>query len=184
MKNIFYPHRYLDSTYDINYEGYYQKGYRGILFDIDNTLVPHGAPADERAIELFQRLHEIGFKTCLISNNKEGRVKSFCDQVGSRYIYKAGKPNPSGYRKAMGEIGTRPQNTIFIGDQIFTDVIGARLAGIHTIMVKPIHPKEEIQIILKRIPERWILFFYQRMQEKKNKRKQWEQKIREKRKKD
>ncbi len=168
MSNILYPHDYLDSSYEIDYEKYYQKGYRGILFDIDNTLVPHGAPADERAIELFKRLHKIGFRTCLISNNKEPRVKSFCDQVESRYIYKAGKPLPSSYRQAMEEIRTRPENTLFIGDQIFTDVLGARLAGIHTLMVKPVHPKEEIQIILKRIPEKWILYFYDRRQKKKN----------------
>ena len=167
MKNLLYPDHYLDSTFDIDYEKLYQKGYRGILFDIDNTLVPHDAPADERAIKLFERLHNIGFKTCLISNNKEPRVKSFCDQVGSNYIFKAGKPKPSGFRKGMKKINTKPRNTVFIGDQIFTDIIGAGLAGIRTIMVKPIHPKEEIQIILKRIPERWILFFYKRKERRK-----------------
>ena len=167
MKNIFYPDLYVNSTYEIDFETYYQQGYRGILFDIDNTLVRHGAPANQEAIALFKRLHDIGFRTCMISNNKEPRVKGFCDQVESDYIYKAGKPKPSGYRRGMEKIGTRPENTLFVGDQIFTDVIGAKLSDIFTIMVKPIHPKEEIQIVLKRIPERWILFFYARREKRK-----------------
>ena len=71
MGNAFYPDEWLDSAYDIPYEQFYQKGMRGIIFDIDNTLVPHGAPADERAVQLFERLRAIGFHTCLLSNNKE-----------------------------------------------------------------------------------------------------------------
>ena len=77
MGNAFYPDEWLDSAYDIPYEQFYQKGMRGIIFDIDNTLVPHGAPADERAVQLFERLRAIGFHTCLLSNNKEARVAPF-----------------------------------------------------------------------------------------------------------
>lgn len=101
MGNAFYPDEWLDSAYDIPYEQFYQKGMRGIIFDIDNTLVPHGAPADERAVQLFERLRAIGFHTCLLSNNKEARVAPFAGQVGSDYIYKGRKPKRSGYRQAM-----------------------------------------------------------------------------------
>ena len=128
MLQMMYPDEYLESTYQIDFEEMYNKGYRGVLFDIDNTLVPHGAPADERAIALFRRLKEIGFQTCLISNNKEPRVKSFCEQVGSSYIYKAGKPLPKGYLEGIRKMGIKKQNTIFVGDQIFTDVFGAKRA--------------------------------------------------------
>lgn len=160
MGFFLYPGEYLDSTYQIDFDKLYQQGYRGIIFDIDNTLVPHGAPADQRAIALFGHLKEIGFSCMLLSNNKEPRVKMFNDAVQASYIFKAGKPKPSGYRKALTQMGTTAENTIFIGDQIFTDVCGANLAGIRTILVRPIHPKEEIQIVLKRIPEKLILFFY------------------------
>ena len=81
MLECFYPKVYLDSTYEINFEQYYKDGYRAIIFDIDNTLVPHGAPADERAIALFKRLHQLGYQTLMLSNNKEPRVKMFCDAV-------------------------------------------------------------------------------------------------------
>ena len=111
MFESLYPDKFQKSTYEIPFEQLYERGYRGILFDIDNTLVPHGAPADDRAIALFQRLRAIGFKTCLISNNREPRVKSFCDQVGSLYIYKAGKPLP----KRHEEDGHHGGGYIFCG---------------------------------------------------------------------
>lgn len=162
----FYPDVYLDSAYEIDYDGLFQQGYRGVIFDIDNTLVPHGAPADERSIALFEKLRNIGYHSMLLSNNKEPRVRTFNEKVGSRYIYKANKPFPESYQKAMAEMGTTPATTLFVGDQLFTDVWGAKKAGIRTYLVRPIHPKEEIQIVLKRILEKIVLFFYRRQQEK------------------
>lgn len=158
----FYPHHEADSAYEIDYERLYREGFRGIIFDIDNTLVPHGAPADARAAALFESLKKIGFRIMLLSNNKEPRVKMFNDVVKVSYIYKAGKPGIAGYKKAMEQMGTRPDNTMFVGDQLFTDVWGAKKAGIETWLVKPIHPKEEIQIVLKRRLEKIVLFFYHR----------------------
>ena len=139
-----------------------------MIFDIDNTLVPHGAKADDRAKELFGRLKTIGFECCLLSNNKEARVKMFNEDVKVHYIYDARKPSVKNYRRAMHLLHTDTSNTIFIGDQIFTDVYGANRAGIRTILVKPIHPKEEIQIILKRYLEKIILYFYIRKQKRGN----------------
>ena len=162
MLQTFYPSTECNSTYDIDFQRMYDLGYRGIIFDIDNTLVPHGAPADEKAIALFEKLREIGFQTLLLSNNKEPRVKSFCEQVGSDYIFKAGKPKKTGYEKAMERMGTTKETTFFVGDQLFTDVWGAKKAGIVTYLVKPIHPKEEIQIVLKRKLEKIVLYFYHR----------------------
>ena len=166
MLQCFYPKEYLDSTYEIDFEKMYKQGFRGIIFDIDNTLVPHGLPADERAIALFQRLKAIGYKVTMLSNNKEPRVKMFCDAIDAPYIYKAGKPNPNQYKAAMNKMGTDAQNTLFVGDQVFTDVWGANRAGIYSILVKPIHPKEEIQIVLKRHLEKIVLHSYRRSQQK------------------
>ena len=117
MFDKFFPDRYVASTYVIDFEGLYKEGVRGLIFDIDNTLVPHGAPADERARALFKRLKSIG---------------------------------------------TDRDSTVFIGDQLFTDVWGAKRAGIPNILVKPIHPKEEIQIVLKRYLEKIVLHFYKK----------------------
>lgn len=158
----FYPKEWLESTYEIPWDQWYGKGIRGVIFDIDNTLVPHGEPADARALELFEKFHEMGMNTCLLSNNKETRVASFAAQVDSPYIYKAGKPSVKNYYRAMKIMGTTKSQTLFVGDQLFTDVYGANRAGIYGILVKPIHPKEEIQIVLKRYLEKIVLYFYQR----------------------
>ena len=166
MLETFYPDQYVDSTYGLPFEELYKKGYRGIIFDVDNTLVPHGAPADARSLELFRRLKEIGFSTCILSNNKEPRVAPFAEKVGSPYLFKGGKPSRKGYRKAMQIMKTDESNTLFIGDQLFTDVWGARRTGLYSILVKPINPKEEIQIVLKRYLEAIVLWFYRRRKKK------------------
>ncbi|SHH53735.1 hypothetical protein SAMN02745229_00613 [Butyrivibrio fibrisolvens DSM 3071] len=162
MKHLFYPDATAKSSYDIPYEELYKLGYRGVVYDIDNTLVPHGAPADKRAIEHFKRLKSIGFDTVLISNNKESRVKSFADAVGSRYVYRANKPAKRGYLKAMELMNTDNTNTFFVGDQLFTDVWGAKRVGIKSYLVDQIDKKEEIQIVIKRRFEWIVLFFYKR----------------------
>ena len=166
MFNKFFPDEYMASTYVIPFEKLYEEGYRGVIFDIDNTLVPHGAPADERAKKLFARLKDIGFKSCLLSNNQEPRVKMFNQDIQTNYIYNAHKPSTKNYFKAMERMGTQTDNTLFVGDQLFTDVWGAKRTGIHNILVKPIHPKEEIQIVLKRYLEKIVLHFYKREQKK------------------
>ena len=162
MFDMFFPDRYVASTYVINFEKLYEDGIRGLVFDIDNTLVPHGAPADRRAIALFDRLKKTGFKCCLISNNQEPRVAMFNEPIQVDYVYDAHKPSTKNYKKAMEIMGTTCENTIFIGDQLFTDVFGAKRSGIPSILVRPIHPKEEIQIVLKRYLEKIVLHFYKK----------------------
>lgn len=169
MFEMFFPDRYVASTYVIDFEKLYQEGIRGLIFDIDNTLVPHGAPADERAIALFQRLKKIGFQCCLISNNQEPRVKMFNEPIHVSYVYDAHKPSTKNYKKAMEIMGTDKETTVFIGDQLFTDVWGAKRTGISNILVKPIHPKEEIQIVIKRRLEKIVLFCYKRSLKKEKK---------------
>ena len=162
MFRQFYPDEYLESTYVIDFARMYKKGYRGVIFDIDNTLVPHGAPADERAKELFAHLKELGFACCLLSNNQRPRVEMFNEAIQVNFIENAHKTSRKNYEKAMELMGTNKKNTLFVGDQLFTDVYGARRTGIHSILVKPIHPKEEIQIVLKRKLEKVVLYFYKR----------------------
>lgn len=158
----FYPDEYLDSTYVIDFDELYKTGYRGVIFDIDNTLVPHGAPADERAKKLFAHLKELGFFCCLLSNNQRPRVEMFNEEIGVHFIENAHKPSTKNYLRAMELMHTDKKNTLFVGDQLFTDVYGARRTGLYSILVKPIHPKEEIQIVLKRYLEKIVLYFYRR----------------------
>lgn len=167
MLKSFFPDAYIDSIYDMDFEKVREQGVRGLIFDVDNTLVMHGAPATNETKKLFLYLKNLGFKIVLLSNNKEPRVKMFYEEVdATAYIYKANKPSPKNYLKAMEIMQTNINNTIFIGDQLFTDILGAKKAKIHAILVKPIHKKEEIQIVLKRKLERIVLYFYNKESKK------------------
>ena len=137
LKNL-YPGRMVSSVYEMDWEKL-ALTYRGVIFDIDNTLVPHGAPADDRAKELFSRLHGLGMKTALVSNNGEERVRPFAEKVESIYLYKAGKPKKDGYEKAMQQMGTD------------TDIFGGNRAGLDTVLTEPIDKStDEPQIVVKR----------------------------------
>ncbi len=160
MFQLFYPSEYVESAYVIDYEAFYEKGYRAVIFDIDNTLVAHGAPADERSRALIARLRGLGMQVFLLSNNKEARIRLFDAGQGLPYIAKAGKPSRKNYKKAMEQMGTDCSNTLFVGDQLFTDVWGAKRTGIYHILVRPMNPKEEIQIVLKRKLEKIVLHEY------------------------
>ena len=163
MLQIFYPDAYLDSVHCIDFKYYSKMGYKGIIFDIDNTLVCHGAPATKEIITFITFLKALGYEIMLMSNNKEPRVKSFAEAVGGiGYIYKANKPAKRSYLQCMKKMHTDVDTTLFVGDQLFTDVWGAKRCGIFSILVKPIDKKEEIQIILKRYLEKIVLHFYLR----------------------
>lgn len=90
----------------------------------------------------------------------------FNKEIGVHYIFNAHKPSVKNYEKAMELMGTDKSSTLFVGDQLFTDVWGAKRAGIRNILVRPIHPKEEIQIVLKRYLEKIVLHFYKKEQKK------------------
>ncbi len=162
LKDYCLPDEECESSYAVDYEGLFRKGKRGIIFDIDNTLVPHGAPADERSIELFRRLHDMGFTTMLLSNNGRKRVEPFAGAVCSDFICKAGKPGKKGYFSAIERMNCTRENVVFIGDQLFTDILGAKRAGISNIFVHQIARQEEIQIILKRIPEKVLFLLWKK----------------------
>ncbi len=174
MFERFFPDHTVASTYDIDYEKLYQQGYRGILFDIDNTLVEHGSAANTRARDLFSRLQGIGFECCLISNNKMKRVHSFNETIGVHMVFNAHKPAKRGYYYAMDLMNTRPENTVFVGDQLFTDIFGAKRIGLKNYLVKPINEHEEFQIVLKRRLERIILKEYQLKKRVKRGRRKWQ----------
>lgn len=165
IKNL-YPDEWIDSTYSIDFKKYYEEGYRGVIFDIDNTLVPHGADADDRAIGLIDTLREQGFQICLLSNNRRGRVERFNKNINVNYIFKAQKPYHKNYYIAAMMMRLSVGSVICIGDQLFTDIYGANESQMHTILVNPINKKEEIQIILKRRLEAIVLHFYKKLLKK------------------
>lgn len=160
MFKLLYPYEYVESVFAIDYEKLYKKGYRGILFDIDNTLVPHGEDSTKEIDALFRRIQGIGFKTLLLSNNSEERIQRFLRNIDSLYIYDAGKPGVQNYEKAVEMLGIGKKEAVCIGDQIFTDIYGANKSGIDNILVQYIRKKNETKIGKRRTLEKVILKFY------------------------
>ncbi|MBQ6991730.1 MAG: YqeG family HAD IIIA-type phosphatase [Clostridia bacterium] len=160
MLKKFYPYEYVDSVFSIDYDKLYNKGYKGLIFDIDNTLVHHGDDSTEEIDNFFKMIQNIGFKTCILSNNNEERIKRFLTNIDSLYISDAEKPDTTNYYKAIEKMKMKKEEVIFIGDQIFTDILGANKSGIASILVKFIRLKDEKKIGKKRHLENLILRLY------------------------
>ena len=160
MLKKFYPYEYVDSVFVIDYEKIFRKGFRAVIFDIDMTLVPHGEDSTPEIDALFKNIHATGLKTLLLTNNDEDRVKRFIKNIDTLYICDAGKPNPTAYLKAVEVLGIKSNEAIFIGDQIFTDILGANKSGLASILVKYVTAYEETNIGIRRRLEKIILKFY------------------------
>ncbi len=157
-----YPYECEKSVFDIDYEKLYDCGYRGLVFDIDNTLVHHGDDATPEVEALFRRLHKMGFKTLLLSNNDEERILRFIRNIDTLYIADAAKPDPGGCFKAAEMLQTGFDRTVFIGDQIFTDILAANRSGMASILVDYIVVDERAWIGFRRYAEKLLLFLYRR----------------------
>ena len=132
--------------------------YRTRILDADGKQVDIYGKTCEEVYDKAQTASRAIAEAIFRKNNPT--VREYCEKwlkMKSATV----RPNTlEGYRKAMEKLGTDSTNTIFVGDQIFTDVMGANIAGIRTILVKPIHPKEEIQIVLKRFLEKPVIGCY------------------------
>ena len=138
-------------------------GVRGILLDIDNTLEPYEHPTPgEHVISWLDSLHEAGIKTAIVSNNDEERVELFNKQISMPAYAKAKKPFKKYLLRAMQDIGTGRDDTVFMGDQVFTDVFAAHNVGIRAILVPPINDKRDLLTKFKRLLEKPILKKYEK----------------------
>ena len=162
MFRKFYPYAYVESVFCIDYRKLYDMGIKGIIFDIDNTLVHHGDDSTPEIDALFREIQAIGLKTLLLSNNSDERVKRFLKNIDSLYICNAGKPDPANYWKAVEMLGMDKEETVCVGDQIFTDILGANRSGMASILVKFIRLDEEADIGKRRKLENFILGFYRK----------------------
>ncbi|GMQ64137.1 YqeG family HAD IIIA-type phosphatase [Vallitalea maricola] len=161
MLERFFPSEYTDSIRQINYRKLYDEGYRGILFDIDNTLVPYDMEhPNQEIIDLFEDIKKIGFKIALVSNNNKIRVTTFNEKLKVFAVHKALKPMTRNLKRAMEAIKTNKKNTVLVGDQIFTDIYGGNRIKIKTILVVPIAEKEEWITKIKRNTEKKIIKAY------------------------
>lgn len=159
----FYPDDYVSSIYKIDFDELYNKGFRGALFDVDNTLVPFDLlEAPEELIAFFKSLQDKGFEVGLVSNNTTNRVAALNEKLGLEMMPNAMKPFTFKLRKILSTLKVPHEKAVFVGDQLFTDVwVGNRL-GLYTILVEPIQQKEQLITKVKRGTEKLVLKGYKR----------------------
>lgn len=163
------PDLYCDDIYGITPEYLKENGIGAVILDIDNTLVPYEiAEPTEEVRAWLCGLTEAGIKIAFVSNNHAPRVEKFNESLGYPAFPDSGKPMKKACRSAIEALGEAPENTAIIGDQVFTDVLAGRNAGLKcALLVKPIKDKRNLFFRFKRLLEVPVLKKYKRLQKKK-----------------
>lgn len=149
----------MPSVVDIRIDWLRDKGFKGVLFDLDNTIIRRDSYEFTREmLRYIEELRSQGFAVGLVSNSRSKRVKIIAEQLALPAVERAGKPRASAFRRGMKMLGTTPEETVLVGDQIFTDVLGGNLAGLHTILVTPLPGKDFVGTrLITRPLERLVL---------------------------
>lgn len=168
---FFMPDDYFKTIYDIDFLSLKANGILGLLIDVDNTLIPYdeSLPSNQ-LIDFFKVLKNHGFKIMIISNNKVPRIQSFSALLKCPFIAKAKKPFSMSFKKAMKKLDITDKNSVcVIGDQLMTDVFGAKMFGLKCILVDAIKRDNEKWFtrinrrferrILKRIENKYPSYF-------------------------
>lgn len=144
MLKQFVPDLQVESVHHIDLKKLWNQGFRGIITDLDNTLVGAGDPtATPELIHWLAKVHQTGFKIVIVSNNQRSRVAAFSDPLNIPYIFRARKPIGGAFRRALSLLQLTPRQTVVIGDQLMTDILGGNRLGFYTILVQPISLKDE-----------------------------------------
>jgi len=168
MLGYFTPDIIYNNIYDIDFDSLKKKNIKGLIFDIDNTLVSYRQEKPtENVVALMGKLKAEGFDICFVSNNSKERVDLFNDEFKFFSFPDAGKPSVKYIREALKSINLTNGNAALIGDQLFTDVTAAKRAKMTAILVKPIEPVETAFFKFKRFMEKpFIRRYYRRLNKK------------------
>lgn len=157
----FFPDLYVKSVYELPLEVLQQKGIKGFVFDIDNTIAPFDvAEPDKALIDFFAKLRKMGFRICILSNNNKARVQLFNRNLKTLAVHKAGKPGTKKVKRALEKLHISPQNAAIVGDQVFTDMWCGHQAGMYCIMTAPICERDQFVTKIKRGLERCVMRVY------------------------
>lgn len=163
MLKDFLPTEHVKSIFDITPERLKDKGIKGIITDLDNTLVEWDRPyATPQLITWFDDMRRNEILVTIVSNNNENRVKAFSDPLGIPFIFQARKPMGRAFRKAISRMGIKREETVVIGDQLLTDVLGGNRNGFHTILVVPVAQTDGFITKFNRKVERRILNWFRK----------------------
>ena len=159
MLHLVTPHIRVDNVRELTPERLQQWGLRALLLDVDCTLTRYRrGQVPPEVVAWLEAVRASGVGLCLVSNGRGGRIRRCAEQLGLPCVARAMKPLPWGVRSGMRKLHSVPAETAIVGDQLFADVMAGRLAGVRSILVRPIHPEEEPWFTrLKRLPERYVL---------------------------
>ena len=163
IKTYFMPNDYVQSVFQIDIEKLANSGFKGIITDLDNTLVGWDVKTPTKEIqEWFKKANDLGLTITIVSNNNEKRVSGFSKDLDVDFIFKARKPMGRAFKKAIQHMNIKPEETIVIGDQMLTDVLGGNNNGLYTIMVVPVKKTDGFLTRLNRIIERRLINYFKR----------------------
>ena len=136
---LFYPNIYKNRITDITVTDLHTWGVKGLLLDVDNTLTTHGSQElSDEVRDWLEEMKNAGIRMTVVSNSWEWRVAPFAKKIGLRHTSLSCKPSPFGFMRGVRRLGLKKSECLAIGDQVFTDIIGANLYGIRSVQVMPI----------------------------------------------
>ncbi|WP_174613877.1 YqeG family HAD IIIA-type phosphatase [Virgibacillus ihumii] len=160
MLKKFLPNEHVKSIFDVHPVVLRKKGIKGIITDLDNTLVAWDVRnATPEVIQWFKLMKEYDIKVTIISNNKQERVKIFSEPLDTPFVFSARKPLSHAFKSAAKEMNLKKEEVAVIGDQLLTDVLGGNFAGFYTILVVPIVKTDGKITRINRKIERRILSY-------------------------
>ncbi|MFD2630899.1 YqeG family HAD IIIA-type phosphatase [Oceanobacillus kapialis] len=160
MLKKFLPNEHVKSVFEIEPEVLKSKGIKGIITDLDNTLVAWDVKdATSEVMEWFKEMKENDIKVTIISNNNQERVKVFAEPLDTPFVFSARKPLSKAFKSVAKQMGMKKEEIVVIGDQLLTDVLGGNFAGFYTILVVPIVQTDGKITKINRTIERRILHY-------------------------
>ena len=163
MLKKFLPDEHVKSILDIHPEDLKKRGIKGIITDLDNTLVEWDRPnATPELIKWFEQIKTHNILVTIVSNNNESRVKEFSDPLRIPFIFQARKPLVRAFNKALSQMGIKKEEAVVIGDQLLTDVLGGNRSGFHTILVVPVAQTDGFITKFNRFAERRIMNWFRK----------------------
>lgn len=155
---LFKPTYVFNDVTEITAEFLKKKQIKGLFLDLDNTLTTHNNPIPPQStLDWLDKMKKAGVKMIIVSNNSAGRVERFAKELGLHFVPNGKKPLTFGYTRAQKEFGLEKRNIVAVGDQIFTDIMGANLKGIRSIFVFPIESETSLPFRFKRAIEKHFL---------------------------
>lgn len=156
-----YPNLYLDSVKKINATLLKKNNISGLILDVDNTLIDYYRNLIDGAEKWCEKIKEEGIKCIILSNsNKKDKVEEVAKKLDIDYIMFARKPFKSGFKKALMQLDLKPSQVAVVGDQLFTDVLGAKRMNMFSILVKQVGEKDIFITKVKRPIENAIMKKY------------------------